>query len=176
MLVEIDEELNRFGKFGLADLDNNKLKARDGPNEVDTQHTQLACEQQNSSRVSKPNESRRILPQWTRISRSNHGSASVQNEKITGKKRDSRNRGSFRVALASQNDDTIPFILVEAESQPRQISCLTWNYSELENLRIGRELVEIIRTKDPSIVFLVKTLTNEARLEVVQRNIDFDHR
>lgn len=99
MLVETDEELTRFGKLGLADLDNNKLKARDGHNEVDTQHTHLACEQQNSSRVSKPNENRRILPQWTRISRSNNGSASVQNEKITGKKRDSRNRGSFRVAF-----------------------------------------------------------------------------
>ena len=55
------------------------------------------------------------------------------------------------------------------------MSCLVWNYRGLGNLRTGRELVDIIRVKDPSIVFLAETLTDEARLDIVQRNIDFDH-
>ena len=44
------------------------------------------------------------------------------------------------------------------------------------NLRIGRELIEIVWAKDPSIVFLVETLTDDARLEFIQRSIDFEHR
>ena len=56
------------------------------------------------------------------------------------------------------------------------MSCLAWNYRGLGNLRTGRELIEIIRAKDLSVVFLAKTLTDIARLETVQRNIEFDHR
>ena len=39
-----------------------------------------------------------------------------------------------------------------------------------------QELVDIIRAKYPSIVFLAETLTNDARKELVERNINFDHR
>ena len=39
-----------------------------------------------------------------------------------------------------------------------------------------RELEEIVRAKDPSVVFLAKTLTDEARLEFVQSSLGFDHR
>ena len=56
------------------------------------------------------------------------------------------------------------------------MSCLAWNYCGLRNLRTGRELMEIIRAKDPTIVFLAETLTDDARLEFVQRSIGFDHR
>ena len=38
------------------------------------------------------------------------------------------------------------------------------------------ELVEIIQAKDPVVVFLAKTLTDDARLEFVQSSIGFDHR
>ncbi|XP_050280230.1 uncharacterized protein LOC126721222 [Quercus robur] len=55
------------------------------------------------------------------------------------------------------------------------MSCLAWNCHGLGNLLTGRELVDIIPAKDPSIVFLIETLTDEARLDIVQRNIDFDH-
>ena len=48
------------------------------------------------------------------------------------------------------------------------MSCLSWNYHELGNLHTRKELVEIIRAKDPSVLFLVETLTNEARLDTVQ--------
>ena len=56
------------------------------------------------------------------------------------------------------------------------MSCLAWNCCGLGNLRTGRELVEIIQTKDPAMVFLAETLTNNARLEFIQRSIGFDHR
>ena len=55
------------------------------------------------------------------------------------------------------------------------MSCLAWNCRRLRNLHTGKELVEIIRAKDPFVVFLVETLTDEARLNTVQRNIEFDH-
>ena len=38
------------------------------------------------------------------------------------------------------------------------------------------ELVEIVQAKDPVVVFLAKTLTDDARLEFVQSSIGFDHR
>ena len=56
------------------------------------------------------------------------------------------------------------------------MSCLVWNCRGLRNLRTGRELVELIRAKDPSVLFLAETLTDEARLEFIQNSINFDHR
>ena len=56
------------------------------------------------------------------------------------------------------------------------MSCLAWNCHGLRNLCTGRELGEIIRAKDPFVVFLVKTFIDDARLEFVQRSIGFDHR
>ena len=55
------------------------------------------------------------------------------------------------------------------------MSCLAWNYRGLGNLRTGREIVEITRAKDLSVVFLAETLTDDARLEIVQRSIERDH-
>ena len=56
------------------------------------------------------------------------------------------------------------------------MSCFAWTCCGLENLRTGRELVEIIQAKHPTVVFLAEMLTNDARLEFVQRSIGFDHR
>ena len=56
------------------------------------------------------------------------------------------------------------------------MSCLAWNCRELGNLCTRRKLIEIIRAKDPVVVFLAETLTDYARLEVIQRSIGFDHR
>ena len=56
------------------------------------------------------------------------------------------------------------------------MSCLAWNCPGFGNLRIGKELVEIIRAKDLFVVFLAETLTDDARLDTVQRNIEFNHR
>ena len=56
------------------------------------------------------------------------------------------------------------------------MSCLAWNCRGLGNLRTGRELVDLVWAKDPSVVFLAETLTDEARLEFIQNSINFDHR
>ena len=61
-------------------------------------------------------------------------------------------------------------------SPARNNECLAWNCHGLGNLRIGKELVEIIRAKDLFVVFLAETLIDEARLDTVQRNIEFNHR
>ena len=56
------------------------------------------------------------------------------------------------------------------------MGCLAWNCHGLGNLHTERELGDIIRAKDPSVVFLAKTLIDDARLEFVQRSIGFNHR
>ena len=56
------------------------------------------------------------------------------------------------------------------------MSLLVWNYCGLGNLRTGRELVGIVRAKDPNMVFLAETLTNDARLEFIQSSIGFADR
>ena len=56
------------------------------------------------------------------------------------------------------------------------MSFLAWSCHGLGNLRTRRELIEIIQAKDPTVVFLAETLTYNARLEVIQRSIGFDHR
>ena len=55
------------------------------------------------------------------------------------------------------------------------MSLLVWNCRGLGNLRIGKELGVLIRAKDPSVVFLVETWADEARLKEIQRNIKFDN-
>ena len=56
------------------------------------------------------------------------------------------------------------------------MSYLAWNCCGLGNLRTGKELVDFIRAKDPSVVFLAETMVDKTRLETIQRNIEFDHR
>ena len=36
--------------------------------------------------------------------------------------------------------------------------------------------MDLVWAKDPSVVFLAETLTDEARLEFIQNSINFDHR
>ena len=50
-----------------------------------------------------------------------------------------------------------------------------WNCRGLGNLRTGKELEVLIRAKDPSIVFLVETWVDKARLKEIQRNINFEN-
>ena len=53
--------------------------------------------------------------------------------------------------------------------------CLAWNCRGLGTLHTGKELVEIIWAKDSTVVFLAETLTDDARLDFVERSIGFDH-
>ena len=56
------------------------------------------------------------------------------------------------------------------------MNCLVWNCHRLRNLHIGKELGEIIRAKDPSVVFIAETLADEATLDMIQANLDFEHK
>ena len=53
------------------------------------------------------------------------------------------------------------------------MSLLIWNCRGLGNPRTVRELGDYIRAKDPSVMFLVETWTNNDRLHQVLRNFDF---
>ena len=56
------------------------------------------------------------------------------------------------------------------------MNCLIWNYRGLGNLRTRKELGDMIRAKDPSVLFLAETLGDEARLDIVQRSINYEHK
>ena len=53
------------------------------------------------------------------------------------------------------------------------MSLLIWNCHGLRNPRRVRELGDYIQAKDPSIMFLVETWTDDARQDQVLRNFDF---
>ena len=48
------------------------------------------------------------------------------------------------------------------------MSCLFWICRGLENLRIEKELRELIWAKDLSVVFLAETWVDEARLKKIK--------
>ena len=49
------------------------------------------------------------------------------------------------------------------------MSCLVWNCHELGNPCIENELVDLVRAKDPPVVFLTETWADEAKLKNVLR-------
>lgn len=55
------------------------------------------------------------------------------------------------------------------------MSCLSWNYRELENPQIEDELVALVRNKDPKLVFLIETKVEKGVLERIGRKIQFNN-
>ena len=55
------------------------------------------------------------------------------------------------------------------------MSLLIWNCYRFGNLVIEKELGDLIRVKDPSIVFIAETWTDETRLKKIKQNLQFDH-
>ena len=55
------------------------------------------------------------------------------------------------------------------------MSIIVWNCRGLGNLRTVTELEVVIRAKDPSVLFLAETWADEARLQQIKRNIEFDN-
>ena len=55
------------------------------------------------------------------------------------------------------------------------MSLLVWNYRGLGNLATEKELGEINRAKDPSVMFIAKTWADEARLKSIKHRLQFDH-
>ena len=53
------------------------------------------------------------------------------------------------------------------------MSLLVWNCRGLGNLRTEDQLADFVWPKDPSVVFLAETWIDKARLEQVQRSIQF---
>ncbi|KAL4626209.1 hypothetical protein ACB092_05G079100, partial [Castanea dentata] len=53
------------------------------------------------------------------------------------------------------------------------MSCLAWNCRGLENPCIVRELGDLIRVKNLSVVFLAETGADETRLKEIKRNLSF---
>ena len=56
------------------------------------------------------------------------------------------------------------------------MNCLVWNYCGFGNLCTRKKLGDIIWSKDSSVMFITETLVDEARLDIVQQNINFDHK
>lgn len=56
------------------------------------------------------------------------------------------------------------------------MNCLVWNYCGFGNLCTRKKLGDIIWSKDSSVMFITETLADKARLDIVQRNINFDHK
>ena len=50
-----------------------------------------------------------------------------------------------------------------------------WNCRGLGNLPTEKELGDLTRVQDPSILFIAETWTDEARLQKIKRNLQFDH-
>ena len=55
------------------------------------------------------------------------------------------------------------------------MSCLVWNCRGLGNSCIENELAEMMRAKDPFVIFLAETWVDEARLKNVLRKIKFEN-
>ena len=56
------------------------------------------------------------------------------------------------------------------------MSLLCWNCRGLGNQRTENQLVDMVQAKDPSVVFIAETWTDEARLILVQDKIKFKHK
>ena len=55
------------------------------------------------------------------------------------------------------------------------MSLLLWNCRGLGILPTEKELGDLTRAQDPSVLFLAETWTDEARLQKIKRNLQFDH-
>ena len=55
------------------------------------------------------------------------------------------------------------------------MSIIVWNCRGLGNLQTKKELEVVIRAKDPSVVFIIETCVDEARLKDIQQQIDFEN-
>jgi len=56
------------------------------------------------------------------------------------------------------------------------MNCLVWNCCGFGNLHTRKELGEIVWAKDPSVMFIVETLADKARLDMIRANLDFEHK
>ena len=55
------------------------------------------------------------------------------------------------------------------------MSVIVWNCHGFGNLSTGKELEGMVRAKDPSAMFIVKTWADKAKLKEIQRQIEFEN-
>ena len=56
------------------------------------------------------------------------------------------------------------------------MSCLSWNCHGLRNPQTVDELVTLVGKKDPTVVFLIQTKSNDEVIEKARRKIQFAHK
>ena len=56
------------------------------------------------------------------------------------------------------------------------MSLLCWNCRGLGNQRTENQLAEMVRAKDPSVVFIAETWTDEDRLKNIQKRLEFKNK
>jgi hypothetical protein len=59
---------------------------------------------------------------------------------------------------------------------PGAMNCISWNCRGLGNLGTIQELAQLVRLKDPSVLFLSETWTDEDRLEVLRCRFHFSNK
>ena len=98
---------------------------------------------------------------WKRIARVEWGSNTIMEEAVVDKRtnRDGENQPELLKVrrLVSQVDKA-------QQMTPKPMSLLCWNCRGLGNQRTENQLADIVWAKDPSVVFLAETWTDETRL------------
>ena len=56
------------------------------------------------------------------------------------------------------------------------MSCVCWNVRGLGNHHTIRELANLVRAQDPSVLFLAETWADKERLEKVCDDLNFDEK
>ena len=56
------------------------------------------------------------------------------------------------------------------------MSLLYWNCQGLGNQRIENQLAKMVRVKDPSVMFIAETWTDEDRLKNIQKRLEFKNK
>ena len=56
------------------------------------------------------------------------------------------------------------------------MSLLYWNCQRLGNQHTKNQLAEMVRVKDPSVVFIAETWTDEDRLKNIQKRLEFKYK
>ena len=102
-----------------ADKLARDASSKQGPNQINESHASHA-----PSRVLKQEGQKRILPTWTRRGRPPTQEAAASSDCCSGKKRERRDSEDHselppKRFQASQNEEGVSILLVEADYQPR---------------------------------------------------------
>lgn len=171
VIMGINISLNEFDGV-IFGIDNNK----------NSSHASLLSEGGTCS----THDGQTNLRTWKRIIRQTHTEDNPMTgitqtgtpqtgKRASGSRDDSQSEFPCKKLQVLKMDGKTNTVMVEVASQSCQstMSCLFWNCHGLENLYTEEELGDLIRAKDPSMVFLAETLADEARLKQIKEKINF---